>query len=106
MDGGGIVAHDDGSVNTVWRRADTIYACAPGEKEQMIAKGKNCTIEKVGSKNVYAWIEENNIVCLLPNGKRHVVGEGSFPVLQQLGNKAFMCVWQKNKDVYCKTISL
>jgi len=105
MDGGSIAVDNNGSVETVWRRVDTIYSCEPGHHEEMIGKGKNCTLENVNNKNVYAWIEDGNVVCLLPTGEKVNAGEGSFPVLQQLNNNAFMCVWQNENNVYRKIIS-
>jgi hypothetical protein len=105
MDGGSIVINENGSVETVWRRVDTIYSCVPGHQEEMIGKGKNCTVENIGNKNVYAWIEEGNIVCLLPTEEKVNAGEGSFPVLQQINNNSFMCIWQNENNVYKKIIS-
>jgi len=90
----------------VWRRVDTIYSCVPGQHEEMISKGKNCTLENVNNKYVYTWIENGNIVCLLPNGKKIIAGEGSFPVLQKINNNALLCVWQNENNVYSKIISL
>jgi len=106
MDGGGLVADNNGFVQTVWRRVDTIYSCVPGHPETMIGKGKNCTISKIGNTNVYVWIEENKIVCLLPNNKKINVGEGSYPVLQALSNTQFLCVWQNDNNVYSKIVDL
>jgi hypothetical protein len=106
MDGGGITVHSDGAIQTVWRRIDTVYACKPDEKEQMIGTGKNCTIASVGDKNVYAWIENKTVACLLPDGKKINVGEGTFPVLQALNKNRLLCVWQNDNNVYRKIISL
>lgn len=105
MDGGGITVNN-GLIKTVWRRMDTIYSDIPGKHEEMIGKGKNCTIENTGNANAYAWLEGKNIVCLLPNKKKIVVGEGTFPVLQQLNAKQLICVWEKDKSVYSRTINL
>jgi hypothetical protein len=106
MDGGGIVAHDNGTVQTVWRRVDTVFSCAAGAKEQMIGKGKNCTIEKVGNENIYAWIEASHIVCLLPGTTKIKIGEGSFPVLKAINQKQVLCIWQFNNNIFSKLLSL
>jgi hypothetical protein len=29
-------------------------------------KGKNCTIESVNGKNVYAWVEDGEVIILKP----------------------------------------
>ena len=106
MDGGGITVHSDGTVQTVWRRMDTIYSCKPSRKEQMVGKGKNCTIEKMDDQNVYVWVENKNIVCLLPDGKKVNIGDGLLPVLQALNKKQLLCVWQNNNNVYRKIINM
>ncbi len=106
MDGGGLTINDEGLVQTIWRRVDTIFSCMPGEKEKMIGNGKNCTIENINDKNVYSWIENGNIVCLLPGGKKINVGAGTFPVLKAINENQLICVWQNNNNVYRKIISL
>jgi hypothetical protein len=78
MDGGGIVDDGNGNLQTVWRRADTIFSSKPGEKEIAIGKGKNCVIAEADNNYVYAWIENNNIVCLLPGGKKINAGKEIF----------------------------
>jgi hypothetical protein len=106
MDGGGIAVYDDGTVQTVWRRIDTIYSCKLGEKETMIGIGKNCIIANLNNQNVYTWIENKTIVCLLPNGKKVNIGEGVFPVLKAVSKNQLLCAWQNNNNVYCKIISI
>jgi len=106
MDGGGIVAHENGMIQTVWRRLDTIYSCTPGKKEAMIGKGKNCDVEKLHDKDVYTWIENGTIVCLTPGGEKLNIGQGEFPVIKAISNNQIICVWQHDNNVYSKTISL
>ena len=106
MDGGGITVQDNGTIQTVWRRVDTVFSCIPGAKEQMIGKGKNCTVEKVGNENVFAWIEANHIVCLLPGSTKIKIGEGTFPVLKAVDQKQVLCIWQFNNNIYSKLLSL
>jgi hypothetical protein len=104
MDGGSIAVTPEGAVETVWRRVDTIFSCTPGEKEKMIGMGKNCIIENIDDKCAYAWIENGNIVCLLPGGKKINLGAGTFPVLKALNKNQLICVWQSDKDIYRKII--
>jgi len=106
MDGGGLVVNDKGAIQTVWRRMDTIYACAPNQPEVMIGKGKNCTIAETNNQIVYAWLEGNKIACLLPNGKKVNVGEGEFPVIKPINNNELICVWQNDNNVCRKIITL
>jgi len=106
MDGGGISVNQEGAVETVWRRVDTIFACRPGEKEKMIGIGKNCTIENIDNKYAYAWIENARIVCLLPDGKKINLGAGTFPVLNVINKNQLICVWQNDNNIYRKIITL
>jgi len=106
MDGGGLRYSSNGSLQTIWRRRDTVFVSAPGMQEQMIGKGRNCSIENISEQFIYSWIEDSNIVCLLPGNKKINIGEGSNPVLKAIDEKSFLCVWQYNKNIYSKLISL
>jgi len=57
-------------------------------------------------QNVYVWVENKNIVCLLPDGKKVNIGDGLFPVLQALNKNQLLCVWQNNNNVYRKIINM
>jgi len=106
MDGGGLTYNNTGTLQTVWRRKDTIYSSTPGAHEQMIGKGKNCSIENVDGHFVYAWIEDGNIICLLPGKQKKEIGKGIFPIIKSTGDKEFICVWQQNNNIYRRLISL
>jgi len=106
MDGGGLVIKDDGSVETTWRREKTIYSCIPGQAEKEMGKGKGVTMTNVGGQNVYAWTEDGNVVCVLPNGKKQVPGKGMMPAVKAIGNDKFICVWENNKQVHSAVMSL
>jgi hypothetical protein len=75
MDGGGLTVDPSGAVRTVWRRESKIYACEPGQVEKEIGEGKSCSIEDVHGKDIYAWIDNGDIVCLLPGGKLQTIGQ-------------------------------
>jgi hypothetical protein len=87
----------------VWRREAKIYACEPGKAETEIGQGKSCTMETVNGKNVYAWVENGDVVVLKPGGKKQVVGKGLMPVLKAVNNEQVLCVWEDEKQVH-KTI--
>jgi hypothetical protein len=106
MDGGGLVINDQGALETVWRRKSTIYACSPGQPEQPLGEGKSCTIESVNGKNVYAWVENGDIVILKPLKMPAVIGRGSMPVIKAVSNNQFICVWQNEKKIHSEMINL
>jgi hypothetical protein len=106
MDGGGLAIDPSGHVQTVWRRQARLYACEPGKDEREIGEGRNCVIENVNGKNVYAWTKNNVITCLLPNGSLQVVGQGSSPVLKAAGNYEVLCIWEDNAEIKSSLLSL
>ena len=106
MDGGGLKYNNSGDLQTIWRRADSIFIATLGMQEQMIGKGKNCEIENVGEQFAYTWIENGNIVCALPGNKKINIGEGTFPFLISTSKDSFICIWQHNNNIYRKLISL
>jgi len=99
MDGGGLSMNKDGSIETVWRRKSNIYACEPGETETKIGEGKNCTVETVDHKNIYAWTNNGNIICLLPNGYPKIIGKGMLPVLKSINDKKVVCIWENDGKI-------
>ena len=106
MDGGGLAIAGDNTAETVWRRKNKIYACENGKEEREIGEGKSCTIATAAGKNVYAWIQDGKVVCLLPDGKKKVVGTGNLPVLKFVNEKEVLCVWEENKNINSTLIQL
>jgi hypothetical protein len=99
MDGGGFTLDENGRIQTVWRRKDTVYTASPGEAETPIATGKNCTMTTVNGKAVYAWVEKDNLVFLNPEGRKHSIGKGSLPVLRAAGPNRVLCIWDQDKKI-------
>jgi hypothetical protein len=106
MDGGALVVTNNGDVKTVWKRKDNIYACEPGKPEQKIGEGRNCTIENVNAKNVYAWTENGTVVLLRPGGKKEILGTGSLPILKSVGNAHVICIWENEKQICSYIVEL
>jgi hypothetical protein len=106
MDGGSLKYNNAGILQTIWRRADTVFIATPGMPEQMIGNGKNCSIETIEGKFVYTWIEDGKIVCVLPGNKKINISEGIFPFLEATGKNDLICIWQHNNNIYRKLISL
>jgi len=105
MDGGGVVVQDK-KVQTVWNRKGKIYTCEPGMPEQEIGEGRNCTLETVDGKKVYAWIEKGAVTCLLPQSGKKILGKGTTPVLKAIGNEQVLCVWENENQIHSSILSL
>ena len=99
MDGGGLVINKNENVETVWNRKGTIYACEPGKEEKKLGEGKNCTMESVNGKNIYAWVEGGNVIVLKPHGMKKNLGKGQLPVLKAVNNEHILCVWENDKQI-------
>jgi len=106
MDGGGIAIGDDKKLHTVWRRQGKIYSCEPGEKEIEIGTGKACNLTVVGSQTIYTWTENGEIICLLPNAGRKVIGKGQSPVIKPISNDKVAFVFESENQITAKIIHL
>lgn len=105
MDGGGLAIGENAVPQTVWRRESKIFAAVPGGMEKEIGEGRDCTVETISGRNIYAWTASNgDIVCLLPDGTKKIPGKGVLPVLKGVDTNHVICVWQDNKMI--KTILL
>ena len=99
MDGGGIVVNN-GIPQTVWNRKSVIYAAEPGKEEKEIGKGRNCTIESVNGENIYAWVENGEIVVLKPGGVKLNLGKGLQPALKAVDSNTVICIWENEKQIH------
>ncbi|HET9825979.1 MAG TPA: sialidase family protein [Chitinophagaceae bacterium] len=106
MDGGGLVIKEDGNVETVWKRRDGIYSCEPGKNEKKIGEGRNCAMESVNGKNVYAWTSNGQVVVLKPEGTKEKLGQGSLPIIKAINNKQIICVWENDKQIRATAVDL
>jgi len=105
MDGGALVINPSGSLQTVWRRKNKIYNCIPGQHEQEIGEGKNCTIEYANGEDVYAWTENGEIIITTAKQKINV-GKGSIAIIKSNGNKQVICIWENERKIRAATIDL
>jgi len=106
MDGGAVVIDKDENPQTVWNRRGTIYSCAPGRQEGELGKGRSCTMESVNGKNVYAWVEDGNVVVMKPQGMKKNLGAGQLPVLRAINNDHVVCIWQNDKQINKAVVKL
>ncbi len=106
MDGGNLTIDGNEKVQTVWKREQNIFACESGMNENLIGKGRGCTLESINDDVVYAWAEEEDIKCLLPNGKSLVIGKGSLPTLEKIDNENVLCMWQNDGRIMSKVLHL
>ena len=106
MDGGGLVINESGNPETVWNRKGAIYASEPGEKEKKLGEGRNCTMESVNGKNVYAWTENGEVIVLKPMGMKKNLGKGQLPVIKAINNEHIICVWENQNQIHSAIVEL
>jgi hypothetical protein len=106
MDGGSLAINNNGTPETVWNRKGAIYACEPGKEERKLGEGRNCTLESVNGKNIYAWVEKGQIVVLKPRGVKENLGKGQLPVIRAINNDQILCVWENDKRIYKAVLDL
>lgn len=106
MDGGGLALTTNGAPQTVWRRNKKIFSSEPAKPEIEIGQGKQCTIESANGYNSYAWVENGEVVVLLPKGIKKNLGKGGLPKLKAIGNEHLLCVWENNKQIYRAILEL
>ncbi len=96
MDGGG-VAISRGSVATVWRREDVVYAASPGSREEPLGKGRNAVVAFGPHGAAMAWQTPEGDVVLRASGSQPVtVGRGRFPSLGAMpgGRGPIVLAWE------------
>jgi len=106
MDGGGLTVNAGNQPQTVWRRHDTIFACAPGKMEVAVGEGNSCSIETADNKNILAWNENGDVVCLLPNGTKQHLGKGLHPVLKAVDDNNIICLWENDRQIQMVLIGI
>ncbi len=106
MDGGGVVINKKGNAETVWRREGKIYSSTPGLPEKEIGEGRNCSIETVNNKTIYAWTEKGNVIVMKSGGKKVMLGKGSLPLLKELNNEQLICIWENENQIHASVLEL
>ena len=105
MAGGGL-ALNNGVPQTVWRRKAQLFTATPTKGEVLLGEGSQCSIENINGYNVYAWIENEQVVVLLPNNKKIIVGKGALPLLKTVDAQHLICVWQQQLQVCARVLLL
>jgi len=106
MDGGGFALNKNGKVQTVWKREGNIFTAMPGVPEVKIGEGRNCTISAVNNINMYAWTDNEKVICMKAGGEKKVIGNGSLPVLKALDDEHAICIWEKDKQLHASVVAL
>lgn len=106
MDGGGLAVNKNGKVQTTWRREGNIFTAVPGRAEVEIGEGKSCTIATVNNKNIYAWTDNQKVICMKAGGQKKVIGNGSLPVLKALDDEHAICIWENDKQIHASVVDL
>jgi len=106
MDGGGLTINKNGDPETVWKRQSKIFACEPGKSEKEIGEGRNCAIESVNGKNIYAWTENGKVIILKPQGMKTKLGKGTLPIIKSINGEHIICVWENENQIYSTLVEL
>ncbi|HZW66388.1 MAG TPA: sialidase family protein [Hanamia sp.] len=106
MDGGGLAINKNGKVQTVWRREGNIFTAIPGIPEVEIGQGRNCSIATVNNKNIFAWTDDQKVICMEAGGQKKVIGKGSLPVIKALNDEHAICIWQDDKQIHASVVAL
>ncbi len=106
MDGGGLAVDENGTIQTVWRRDNKIYANNPGMPEKEIGEGKGCTLESINGNNVYAWTNNGDIILVKHAGQKEVLAKGKQPVIKAADAQHIICVWENEKQIHAAIIPL
>ena len=100
MDGGSVVVNKKGIAQTVWNRKGSIYSCEPGKEEKAIGQGRSCTMETANGENMYAWIENGQVVVVNAKGIKKVLGKGYAATLKAADSNHLLCIWENEKKLY------
>jgi hypothetical protein len=106
MDGGGLAVSDNGKVETVWRRQDTVYADVPGAGEKELGSGRNGAVASVNNQFIYAFSDSSKIKLLKPDGSTQILGNGMLPVLSAVNDHHVICAWENEKQIHAAIVEL
>ena len=77
-----------------------------GLEEKEIGQGRSCTMDTHNGKNVYAWIENKQVVVSNSKGVITNLGYGQSPVLKALDDQKVLCVWENDKQMKAGIVDL
>ncbi len=101
MDGGGLVINEDNTVRTVWRREGNIYSNEPGNPEELLAKGWQCSIAGKNDRYFVAYVNDGKVFCREPDGKTIEIGQGGgYPKLIMVDESTVLCAWENRNQIY------
>lgn len=100
MDGGGLFMASDGTVSTVWRRADKLFTARPNRPETELATGKNAKIVTTNKGDYVVFQQAGQLWTIRPGQAQPVsIGEGAYPKLTLLSNDRVLCLWEQDGSV-------
>ncbi|MDN3581626.1 hypothetical protein [Mucilaginibacter flavus] len=105
MDGGGLVFNADHSITTTWKRQATVYTAKPGYAEEILADGRDCSLNLIDNGLVVS-LSANGTVKFknLNNHQEVTVGNGSYLKTIGLANHQVFCVWEQDGMIKTKKV--
>ncbi|OYP30404.1 hypothetical protein CGZ80_22375, partial [Rhodopirellula sp. MGV] len=103
MDGGALVIDSKAIPQTVWRRQNTIYLAAPGQRfETLIGNGQQPWIAKTQAGNWIVWLSQRggNLLCMDPEKQiRTLASNAAAPVIVTGGHHPItIACWEEQQD--------
>ena len=81
MDGGALSVRSDGTVDSIWRRGNKVYACVPGQPEKEIGDGTQPSFASDVDGRSAVWVlEDGRVHAQLPSGGADLT-PGTNPVI-------------------------
>lgn len=106
MDGGGVMTDLTGNAHTVWQRQGEIYYCQADENEVKLTNGRSCSIA-ANNKNIIAFQNGGEVKIInLKDKNEIIIGKGSFLRTTVTSEGKIFCMWEQDKKIMYKIITL
>ena len=110
MDGGSVSIDKTGMIHTTWQREGFVYYCKPKEGEIKVSKGRACSMasNKTSQEKPVLALQDGKTVKIvgLNNQSEITVGKGNFLKSIVLNKEEVLCVWEQDKNVRYKKVSM
>lgn len=107
MDGGGVTIDASGVTHTAWERKGSVFYCQPGDREELVGNGRECSIAYAGRQPVVSMQTGDTLEVFEPLEHRGmVVGNGGFLQSIPISDNTIACVWEADGAIRFKKVNL
>lgn len=106
MDGGSMVADNQGRIQTAWRREKSVYTSFNSRVEQKLGEGKDASVA-LGKAGMYViWTAPDGIALKTPGkaAAQKLANGGGFPQLLGLANGAVLAAWESGNSIAVQVV--